>query len=160
MKTEFFTATNLNDLKKEYYKLAMKYHPDKETGNLEIMQQINNEYDFLNIEFANNEFSDNKKKYTDAVNLGSEMREKIMNIIQYQDIIIEVCGDWLWLSGNTKQYKERLKQNGFKWSPKKQLWYWSILSKKRYFTGETSMDDIRSKYGSEIVKPNQYKKLK
>lgn len=39
--------SSLEDIKKVYRKLALKYHPDKEGGNLKIMQDINHAYDIL-----------------------------------------------------------------------------------------------------------------
>ena len=36
-----------DELKKSYHKLAMKHHPDKETGNEKVFKNINNAYDVL-----------------------------------------------------------------------------------------------------------------
>jgi len=36
-----------DQLKKQYRQLAMQYHPDKEGGNVEIMQEINKEHEQL-----------------------------------------------------------------------------------------------------------------
>ncbi len=35
------------ELKKEYYKLAKKYHPDKPTGNTKLMQKLSQIYELL-----------------------------------------------------------------------------------------------------------------
>lgn len=43
----FKDVKSLEDLKKQFKKLAMKYHPDRPTGDVEIMKAINNEYDKL-----------------------------------------------------------------------------------------------------------------
>lgn len=40
------TAT-LEDIKQAYRKMAMKYHPDRETGNKEIFQEIQQAYELL-----------------------------------------------------------------------------------------------------------------
>ena len=45
------SATNLQELKKIYFNLAKQFHPDITGGNLETMQIINNEYDYLQIIF-------------------------------------------------------------------------------------------------------------
>ena len=43
----FKDIKSFEDLKKQFRKLAMKYHPDRPNGNSEIMKAINNEYDVL-----------------------------------------------------------------------------------------------------------------
>ena len=35
------------ELRKEYYKLAKKYHPDKPTGNTKLMQKLSQIYELL-----------------------------------------------------------------------------------------------------------------
>lgn len=48
MKMKYFkNVKDLKDLKKQFKKLAMEYHPDRPTGNAEIMKIVNNEYDEL-----------------------------------------------------------------------------------------------------------------
>ena len=41
----FKDLTSMEIVKKQYRKLAMKYHPDRENGNEEIFKEINNEYE-------------------------------------------------------------------------------------------------------------------
>ena len=43
----FKDIKSFEDLKKQFRKLAMKYHPDRPNGNSETMKAINNEYDVL-----------------------------------------------------------------------------------------------------------------
>ena len=43
----FKNVKDLKDLKKQFKKLAMEYHPDRPNGNAEIMKAVNNEYDEL-----------------------------------------------------------------------------------------------------------------
>lgn len=43
----FKNVKDLKDLKKQFKKLAMEYHPDRPNGNAEIMKIVNNEYDEL-----------------------------------------------------------------------------------------------------------------
>ena len=43
----FKDIKSFEDLKKQFRKLAMKYHPDRPHGDSETMKTINNEYDIL-----------------------------------------------------------------------------------------------------------------
>jgi len=63
--------------------------------------------------------------------------EKIINLIlHFENITIELVGSWVYVSGNTKKIKEKLKEMGFKWESKNP-------TPKR-------MEEIKSKYGSEL----------
>lgn len=80
-----------------------------------------------------------------------EMLRAIVNAIVNLNIEIEICGSWIWVSGNTYSCKDELKSNGFHWASKKKMWYWHDPKEQVRSNGKTTMDDIRSKYGSETV---------
>lgn len=39
------------------------------------------------------------------------------------DIEIEIIGSFIWITGNTKPYKDEFKALNFRYSPKKMAWY-------------------------------------
>ena len=45
-----------------------------------------------------------------------ELEKIISQILHFEDIIIEVVGSWIWLSGETKVIKDTLKNIVFKWA--------------------------------------------
>lgn len=61
---------------------------------------------------------------------------------------VEVVGSWLWLSGDTKPYKEALKAAGFRWAPKKQRWYFPGKPAAPWARGKLEMEEIRRLHGS------------
>ena len=75
---------------------------------------------------------------------------------------IELCGTWLWVSGETKKHKETLKNNGFFYAPKKQMWYFRPAEQKkgkmRNYKSWT-YDDIKIKHGSETITIKEREKL-
>ena len=48
----------------------------------------------------------------------------LINKLLKMGIDVELCGSWIWCSGNTKAVKEDLKSLGFKWSHNKAAWYY------------------------------------
>lgn len=48
---------------------------------------------------------------------------------------------------------------GMRWAPKKHLWYKSPKNWKRRHRGEFTMDEIRSRYGSQSVRRPMAKAL-
>ena len=75
-------------------------------------------------------------------------------------ITIEVCGSWIWVSGNTYPHKEELKQYGLKYASKKKQWYWHNEAFRKKGKKALSMDDIRSYYGSTEVQTEAIKRIK
>lgn len=41
----FSTIGSAEELKKQYWELAKQHHPDRPTGNVQVMQEINAEYE-------------------------------------------------------------------------------------------------------------------
>lgn len=73
----------------------------------------------------------------------------IAELIQLDGVQTEICGRWLWISGNTKPNKEKLKELDCKWCRKKGVWAWKHPKEKRTFSKGEDMETIRDKYGSK-----------
>ena len=152
----FKDVHTLDELRTMYRKLALLHHPDR-GGSTADMQEINNEYDILSKRLinSNTSFSEGRKSWEEFVS--SEIRNKLNEIIFLEDIIIEIIGSWIWVTGNTRAVKEQLKSHGFKFSPNKLAWYWQSgdyhkLSKKQF-----SLDDLRIMFGSDEVETQRMK---
>ncbi|HZH97186.1 MAG TPA: hypothetical protein VEY06_14940, partial [Flavisolibacter sp.] len=74
----------------------------------------------------------------------------IEKIIYLPGIVIEVVGNWIWVTGNTRPLKEVLKAAHFYFAPKKCAWYFRTEEYKRRSWGK-SLEEIRQRYGSEKV---------
>lgn len=144
----FKDVKTIEDLKKQYRKLAKQYHPDLGGTDAE-MKIINKEYEKL---FEQVKSGATGKERNANVNDG--FREIIEAIINLEGLEIEICGTWLWVGGETYDHKETLKEKGFKFTKKKKKWYWTAdkLTKRKR---TKSMEWIRKEYGSEIVKESQ-----
>ena len=150
MKTNYFKeCKTLDEVKAMYKKLAMAHHPDR-GGDTVIMQQINSEYESI----KNDPFFKFADQKDEAKQDFAEFPDIINQVIGFKGVIIEVCGNWVWLSGQTYPYKEELKKIGFLFAFEKKLWYWRPHDFKSSNRKPLSIDAIRDKYGSDVVRPN------
>lgn len=147
----FMNCKTLDDLKKEYRRLAMVHHPDV-GGEVETMQAINAEYDELHevLKKAHNQQADEFHQTTETA---EEFREIIEKLLRMHGLEVELCGSWLWIGGNTREHKDELKAAGCRWSSNKKLWYWHHAEEgRRWHKGSATMNQIRNKYGSQTFR--------
>ena len=163
----FSNVNDLQELRKQYKNLLKKHHPDN-GGNVADMQEINAEYDILfkvlkdrhdskttgsrtDQNNADTAGSDTKSTYNENMydwENDKALREALEKIIAFSGIEILICGQWIWVSGNTYNYKKELKEIGFKWASQKKQWYWKSEAYQKKSRKTLSMDEIRNYYGS------------
>lgn len=155
----FSKCKTLEELKKAYHKAAMASHPDL-GGDLEQMKEVNNQYDKY-FELLKNKHANHEGKIFEKENpeVSDYFKNIIEKLIHFEGISIEIIGCFVWVSGNTKEYKDQLKEMGFKWHSKKMCWYLSPEDYKKFGKKQYSLDEIRLMYGSTEVKTNKQLKL-
>lgn len=149
MKNYFESIKSLEDLKKAYRAAALANHPDK-GGDTAEMQRINNDYEEREKQLVKaHNATAGAKPVTECA---SEFIAVIQAIIALEGLIVEICGSWIWVTGATKTHKEALKAAGYRWSNKKCAWYWHKEDDGScFYRGKKSLDEIRAKWGSDIV---------
>ena len=160
MNKYFDNISTLEELRMQYKELLKLHHPDN-GGILEIMQEINAEYDrlfkILKNQHENNYSSNNTSAENNYSNMkydfaeDEKLREMLNKIIHFDSIDIELVGAWIWVSGSTYACRKELKEFGFKWASQKKMWYWHSESFRKKSRKTLSMDDIRNYYGSTKV---------
>lgn len=159
----FLGVKDVAQLRARYRELLKVYHPDN-GGDVEIMQEINAQYDRL--------FARLPKKAADADAAGGAaqaatgddvsdaMRAVLEQLAGLAGISIEICGSWVWVSGATYAVKDALKAAGCFFSSKKKMWYWREPSEGWHGRrGGADMASIRIKYGSQTYKGAAQKEL-
>ena len=119
------------------------------------MQKINNEYEALSKALINDnvDFSDDRKAWeTKCASMYTEIIEKIINL---PGLVIEICGTWIWVTGNTFANREQLAEYGFRFSRPKSAWYWRPDGYRKMSKGKYSLNRIREIYGSELVEKTE-----
>ena len=150
----FTNCKTLDELKREYRRLAQIHHPDC-GGNTETMQRINADYTVMmeKLKAAHNANADEFHQVTEAP---EDFIEIISALLKLDGLEVELCGSWLWIGGNTKAHKDELKKAGCRWSNNKKLWYWHHAEEgHRWRKGGSTMGQIRTKYGSQVFKGSQ-----
>jgi len=144
----FKDCKTIDEVKALYKKLAKENHPDM-GGDTATMQAINTEYSFACANVAKNEGMSNEEA-DETIRLSEEYRRVIEQIINLPNILIEVVGHWIWVTGNTFPVKTRLKEAGLFFASKKTAWYYRA---EEYKTkgGKKTLEEIRRKYGSEKI---------
>jgi hypothetical protein len=134
------------EAKKLYRAWCMQHHPDR-GGNTETMQALNEAW---------NKYCQGAGQTQQETQDFTKAFEAAIRAATKENVIIELCGNWLWASGNTKEHKEALKNAGWKWASKKAMWYYHeeerTFGRKKTF----EMDHIRNKYGSSRIVGKQY----
>ena len=137
-------------LKTAYREACKKYHPDINPNGLELMKVINIAYRLLKESVGkwNYEQSNNND-----ISITEQMQVIFDKIKFFKNIKAEVCGTWLWVSGNTWEYRKEFKAAKLYWARKKQQWYWRPTTEyKKRCKKVFSMAEIRNKYGSIELK--------
>ena len=138
----------IDEVKAMYKQLAKQFHPDC-GGDTATMQAINSEYAYACAKVLK---GDNlgAEDTEEQIRMSEEYRAVIEKLMPLNGILIEVVGNWIWVTGNTYLVRKQLKEAGLFYASKKVAWYYR--SEEFKTTGsKKSLEEIKAKYGSETV---------
>jgi hypothetical protein len=145
----FNDCQTLEEVKAQYKKLAKQYHPDL-GGDTATMQEINREYAFATAQAIKGE-NLTEEETENEIRMSEAYRNAVEQVIHLPGITVELVFKWLWVTGATYSHKTALKAAGFLFAPKKVAWYFRTEEYKASKGSKKSLDEIRNKYGSEIL---------
>lgn len=165
--TYFKNVETLEELRKQYKELFKKHHPDNPNGSTEATQAINAEYDSLfkvlkdrHEKQTEGKTADNNNKHKYDFSIDEQLRNILQKIISFSGINIDIVGCFIWIDGNSYQYREQLKKLGFRWSAQRKKWYWHNGEYRKRGNKKLSYIDIQNLYGSTEVQTEEKKQLK
>ncbi len=145
MKIRFLNAaTCKSELKKLYKQLAKELHPDMGGSHAEMVQ-LNNEFEYLFTRLPET------KQEQASQETAQDFMDVVQGIAAIPGIYVELCGTWLWVTGETRAAKDQLKAIGFRWASKKQAWFWHAGPYRKRGKRQLSLPEIRNIYGSERI---------
>lgn len=147
--------SSLDDLKREYHRLAKIHHPDA-GGNTANFQMLQMEFESLTDNFLKNQ-KFTASEATNEIKLDEALKAVIMELMAFEQISIEIIGTWVWIGGNTYPIKDVLKSLNFKFAPVKKMWYLNTTGEKIKSKGDKTIEQIRNKYGSMEIKDRRQK---
>mgnify|MGYP000972895017 CR=1 FL=1 len=131
----------ITDIKKHFRELAKMYHSDY-GGTDEQFRELYSEYEYLIEHFI-------EKQYKD-VRMSEMVKALINELMFYEDMELEVVGDWLWVD-TSRNNDKLLKDLGFFWSSKHSKYYYSGKTKKVTKCSSYSMQDMRNMMGNKKI---------
>lgn len=144
----------VEEIKKEFRRLAMENHPDR-GGDTATMQEIIEQYHaaLKGCDKQTSKDADNRPHtYNYSQPLEQEIVNKIDELIRAgvasANVEIWLIGTWVWIVGDTKPIKETLKKSGCTYHGKRQCWYWQNDGHAHRFSRKASMSDLAQKYGA------------
>ena len=163
----FNNCQTVNDIKKTYRELCFQFHPDLHADEWEkyneLMKEVNAQYQAaLNNSNGETFFGDDNQEHTYYYNqdIEEEVAQKIQELIalRMENVQIWLIGTWVWVEGNTYQYKNQIKQLGLRWHSKRKMWYFRKAQYKRSYS-KKSFDELKDMYGAQKVKNQQSEAL-
>ena len=152
----FNECTTEATIKALFRELAKQHHPDL-GGDTATMQDINAAYEqALKSDYRRQGMDEGKVDW--RWSMDQEVAAKACEILKLRaEIRLELCGLWLWITGETRTAKDQLKALGCRWAPKKGAWYWrrEVDGGRRFHKRHYSLQEIRLKYGSDELREQQ-----
>lgn len=151
MKKFFDGIKTKKELVKAFRLLAKRLHPDA-GGDAEGFKAMKAEFDRL-LKILPDDSVEAQEKATEGLkrDIPADLAIVLEKVIHLGGIEIEICGSWIWVSGNTYPVKDQIKAAGFKFSNNKKMWYWHAGEYHRRGR-KMSIEEIRELHGSQEVK--------
>ena len=159
MKKYFNDCRTEEQVKARFTELAKKFHPDN-GGDAEQFKAMMNEYKEAFKQYKGIHEDSKGQTYTKETAYSAEdFAEIIEKIIHFEGVKIEIIGSWIWVSGNTYNYREALKENKFFFSKSKKAWYNNGADKKSFRKGHFTLEQLRERWGTEEVETKKTDKI-
>jgi len=115
------------------------------------MKEVNAEYDALFLTLKNvhkNKDGETYTAYQESTETADEFKDLISELMKLENITIEIIGCFVWVTGDTKPHREKLKALKFRWHSKKTAWYLKPEDYKKRSRKDYALDEIRAMYGT------------
>lgn len=150
--THFINCKDLDEARALFRKLAQKLHPDHDGNQADFVAMVDEFQRLQKFTWDNAgqaKWGAGYQSTKDFV-LSKEAMERLLAVLRYPDLITEIIGTWVWVTGETRKYKDQLKELNFKWSPKKLAWNYHSEPWRKTYRYNYSMDEIRNMHRTQM----------
>ncbi len=84
--------------------------------------------------------------------------DQVLGSMSSLNVNAEICGNWIWISGDTRRYSQQLRKLGCEFSKEKTMWFYvprSLPKLEKNQDRTFTMAEIRGFHGSKHVKSAQ-----
>ena len=158
----FKDCTTAEECKKLYRKLASKLHPDAnpDRDTTAEFQEMQAEFEVVFENLKTWHVNKEGVRYEKATEeTAEEFMDLINKLLKLAGIEIELCGSWIWVTGDTKSVKEELKALKFRFSKNKCAWYFHNEPYRKRSKRNMTLNDIRNMYGSKSFTREEEERL-
>ena len=158
---------NFNELTKQYKKLLFKFHPDH-GGSDDQFIELKNAYKLLaskqtykgkKFDFGSKTIKDVEKNYSEQL---IQKLTEILDIYHANEeinISVDIVGEWIWIGGDTKEVKDKLKDLNCRFSKNKVMWYWHEGKYQGYKGRTIPYNEIVATHGKIEIKEDKRKQV-
>lgn len=151
----FASCTTLEEVKATFHRLAKELHPDN-GGSAEAFKNMMAEYKEAFNRLKNVHKNHEGQTYTKETDETPEQfADLIRTLTKFNGCLVELIGSWIWVTGNTKEYKNELKKLNFKWSSKKAAWYFHEGEYHKRNDKVYNMEDLRDMWTHKTYENEQ-----
>lgn len=158
MSKQYFKGCINPDAVRARYVELVKIGDDLEVINQQLQAKLK--------QMDGNRFTGKKRggeTYQFIFKLNQEQEERfktaINKIVELQMPNVEICllGSWLWIQGETKKYKDQLKELGCRFNSRrtkelgKGVWNWTLTKPRRKFNSKLSRQELGQKYHEQQI---------
>ena len=151
----YSACSTFEQLRKAYISLIRKFHPDK-GGDTDTCKLVNTLYEqfankLKNIhEMKGDRTAEEKTHFEDSGEIDDKVKDVIFTLSVFP-LDLEICGSWLWVTGQTWLYSKQLKACGCIFASKKKAWCFHVDEWNRKKKHKLTLDEIRDLHGSVKV---------
>lgn len=111
---------------------------------------MSKEYEEIKLNGFKKQFKESTKAYGNN-ELNKKMEDILRKVIYFDGVKVEIIGWWIWLEGNTYQYRKEIKDLGFRWSKNRKAWY---LKDDEHASGKKfkgSFEELKMHHGCTVI---------